>query len=239
MNLESLKENSIRINGNGTVVCWPQCDNEEILDMTDVAVMFNGCYAMNNGIVCFVSDNVVYVTPYTREAQEALRVAGMGRADFCVPFSNSDYPKYEKAKWRRLRELATESYYCDYEVDAAEWCDKYGIGELSKETMERCFRIPRSGVAISHPDMSDIIYPACRDERCVDCIVTEKLGLYCTNNSRVVFIYRDGHTYVTKGYGIIDELRRAGYARGELFVPFSNGERITDPCLAAQWDAIK
>ncbi len=54
----------------------------------------------------------------------------------------------------------------------------------------------------------------------------------------VVFVHYDGHTYVTKGYWILDELRRAGYKESDLDVPFNNGERIIDPYLAAQWERI-
>ena len=64
------------------------------------------------------------------------------------------------------------------------------------------------------------------------------LGYYSMNNGRTVFIYRDGHTYVTKGYWVIDKLKKAGYQRGSLFVPFSNGEQIVDPLLAAKWESI-
>lgn len=238
MNLERLKENSIRINGT-IVVCWPQHSNEEeVLNMNETVEMFSDFYSMNNSVVCFVSDGAAFVTPYTREVEEALRAAGMSKADFYVPFSNWDYPKFEKEKWESLCRLAMVAHHYEFEMDCINYCNKHGIGELSDETMKRCFRIPYDGVAISHPDMSDTIYPACGDERCMDCTVVDKLGRYCTNNSRVVFIYRDGHTYVTKGYSIVDELRRAGYIRGELFVPFSNGEKIIDSVLAAQWDAI-
>lgn len=59
------------------------------------------------------------------------------------------------------------------------------------------------------------------------------------NNGKVIFVYIDGKTYVTKGYKIIDELREAGYKEGELFVPFSNGEAIVDPFLKKKWDDIK
>ena len=66
----------------------------------------------------------------------------------------------------------------------------------------------------------------------------EKIGHYCTNNGRVVFVYRDGHTYVTRGYWIKRELDKAGYKESSLFVPFSNGEQITDSFLAREWERI-
>ena len=110
-------------------------------------------------------------------------------------------------------------------------------GELSAETMERCFKIPRSGVPVKHLYYEDTVYPAC-NETMLDCTVADKLGNYCTNNGRVAFVYRDGHTYVTKGYCIVSELEHAGYSKSGLFVPISNGEQITDFGLASQWEAL-
>ena len=235
--MKNLKENSIRIS-NTTVICWPQYgDKEETIDMTDIGSKFNGAYCTNNSTICFIVDHEIFVTPYTRSAMRVIKETGLVRRGFYVPFSNWDYPKYEEAKWFHLRELATESYYRDYEADCAEWCDEHGIGELSEETMKRCFRIPRTGVPVKHVRFENIYRPLCY-ESCMDSTVVDKLGRYCANNGKVVFIYRDGHTYVTKGYKILEELRNAGYREAGLFVPFSNGEQITDTRMAAQWEKI-
>lgn len=180
----------------------------------------------------------MYVTPYTRQAIATLIGAGLTESYFYVPFSNWDYPKDERAKWQHLCEMAHESHYRDFEDDCESHCDSHGIGMLSSEILGRCFRMPRTGVQVKHPRFEDTYYPVCGDESCVDCTVIDKLGTYCYNNGRVVFVYRDGHTYVARGYWIIDELRRAGYRERGIFVPFSNGERITDPLLAARWDEV-
>lgn len=235
--MENLKQNSIRIPGK-IVVCWPQYgDKEETLDMTETGSKFNGAYYTNNSTICFIVNHEIFVTPYTREAMSTIRGAGLIEKGFYVPFSNGDYPKYEKAKWERLREAAHESHFLEYEEDCKRWCDEHRIGKLSEGTMSRCFRIPRSGVPVKHPYYETVYHPAC-SEYYVDCTVVDKLGRYCYNNGRVVFIYRDGHTYVTKGYWILGLLRSSGYKEGSLFVPFSNGEQITDPVLAAQWEQI-
>ena len=235
--MNTLKENSVRIT-RGTVACWPQYGNrEETVTMEEIRSKFNGAYSMNNSTICFVMDDEVFVTPFTREALDKLENAGFTRAYFYVPFSNWDYPKNDKDKWEHLCELASESYYHDYEIDCAKWCDEHLIGRLNKETMERCFRIPHKGVPVKHLRFTDVYYPIC-NEPCMDSTVVGKLGHYCTNNGKVVFVYRDGHTYVTKGYKILKELRAAGYQETGLFVPFSNGEQIADPKLAAEWDRI-
>ena len=235
--MKELMENSINVSGR-TVVCWPQFgDKEENIDMNDIGSKFNGAYCTNNSTICFVFDHEVFVTPYTSEAMAAIANAGLTEKSFYVPFSNGDYPKYDKAKWFRLRDLAIESHYRDYEVDSARWCDEHGIDKLSEETMKCCFRIPRDGVPIKHLYFESICYPLC-NEAFVDCTVVDRLGRYCTNNGKVVFVYRDGHTYVAKGYWILDELRHAGYKESGLFVPFSNGEQITDHYLASVWKQI-
>ena len=235
--MKELKENSIRIPG-VIVVCWPQYDDEEeTVDMTDTGSKFDGCYAVNNSTICFVINHEVFVTPYTRESISSIQNAGLVRRSFYVPFSNGDYPKYKKTEWQRLLNWATRSYECDYEESCANWCDKHAIGVLGAEVLNNCLRIPRSGVPVKHQFFENTYYPAC-NESCLDCVAVDKLGCYCTNNGKVVFIYRDGHTYVTKGYWILEFLRQAGYKERGLFVPFSNGEQITDFSLALEWAQI-
>lgn len=235
--MKELKKNSIHVAGS-VVVCWPQFGGkEEIIDLSEIGSKFNGVYNVNNSTICFVHDGI-FVTPYTREAIATIEAAGLRREhDLYVPFSNWDYPKYEEAKWQYLLKLAQESHDRAYEADCVEWCNEHNIGELSAETMERCFKIPRSGVPVKHLYYEDTVYPAC-SETMLDCTVADKLGSYCTNNGRVVFVYRDGHTYVAKGYWIVSELEHVGYSKSGLFVPFSNGEQITDFGLASQWEAL-
>ncbi|MBR2753905.1 hypothetical protein IKD82_01970 [Candidatus Saccharibacteria bacterium] len=236
--LKSLRENSIRIQST-VIVCWPQYgEKEEAIDMSDIKSKFNGAFCVNNSTICYVIDHEVFVTPYTREAMHVIRDAGLVEKHFIVPFSNWDYPKNEETRWFCLRKAAIESYYLDCENDAIKWSKEHGIGELSEESMKRCFRIPRGGVPVKHPYYETIIYPIC-NEQCLDSVAVSRLGRFCSNNGRVVFVYRDGHTYVTKGYWILDELRHAGYKESDLFVPFSNGETIMDSELATLWKKLQ
>ena len=237
MDLRELKEKSIHLSGGRVTVCWPQYNEEENLDLSDMRSKFNNSFAMNNSTICYIDDNEIFVTPYTREGMQTIVKAGLTQDYFYVPFSNWDYPKYEKEKWENLRASARESYLRDYEKDSTEWCEEHGIEKLDDEILKQCFRIPPTGVPVKHPHYETIVYPAC-NESSVDCTVIDKLGRYCTNNGRVAFVCCDGHTYVAKGYKIIDHLREAGYKEGSLFVPFSNGERIVDPILADQWEQI-
>ena len=233
----SLVKNSIHVT-NATAVIWPQFgDKETTVNVTNHRTQYNGAYSINNGVICFVVDHEVYVTPYTRGAMETIEEAGLTQKYFYVPFSNWDYPKYERMKWEHLNEEAEESRHLDYEADCLEWSDDYGLGKLSDEAMSHCFKIPRKGVPVKTFLYETVVYPAC-DETCLDSTVIDKLGSYAKNNGIVVFVYRDGHTYIARGYWIIDELIQTGFAEADLYVPFSNGEKIIDLYLATLWDTI-
>ncbi len=233
--METLKNDSVRVY-NGMIDVFPQFSQEEALDISELAPKFNGCYATNNSTVCFVSDNEVFVTPCTRITMRSLHNAGFCEKYFYVPFSNGDYPKSEQFKWNALREKAHQSYKADFVSDCEAYCDKRHIGAISEETIANCFEIPENGVRVKHLYFEDTYYPimnqSCLDSRC------DNLGHYCCNNGRVVFVYRNGKTYVAKGYKILRELRAAGYTESGLFVPFSNGEQIQDCVLKARWESI-
>lgn len=110
--MENLKENSIHIEGS-IVVCWPQHNNKEtILDMTDIGSKFDYSYCVNNSTICFVHNHEVYVTPYTEASVLKLQEAGFWEKYFYVPFSNCDYPKYQRDRWFYLKDatLLTDEF---------------------------------------------------------------------------------------------------------------------------------
>lgn len=230
------KEGSIRVNS-GMIVVHPQSSQEETLNVSDLAPKFNGCYATNNSTVCFVSDNEVFVTPYTRSTIHLLVDAGFSKEYFFVPFSSGDYPKSELFKWNSLCEKARLSYNEDFTEDCIAYCDVHGIGILSDEILKNSFQMPETGVRVKHHHYEGCYYPII-NSNCLDCIAVEKIGKYSTNNGKVVFVYRDGKTYVTKGYKIVSALREAGYTECGMFVPFSNGEQILDFTLKSRWESI-
>ena len=238
--MKELMTNSIHIS-DSICVCWPQYgeDKEELIDIAHIRSKFNDAYNVNNSTICYIVNHNVYVTPYTNAAIATLEKAGLTRQLFYVPLSNWDYPKDEdlRTKWFHLRELARESFLRDYEMNCRKWCDEFGIKELSKATMARCMRIPQEGIPIKTPYYESFCYPAC-NEFCTNRIVFDRLGRYCMNNGIVLFVYRDGHSYLAKGCKIIDELIDAGYVKSDLFVPLSNGEQISDSELASQWEQI-
>ena len=234
--LENLKKDGAVRAYPGMIAVWPQFNQENALNVMDLAPKFNGRFATNNSTACFVHENEIYVTPYTRDVIATLRSSGFTDDYFYVPFSNGDYPKQEETKWRLLRQQAEVAHEAEFTDDCIKYCDQHGFGTISDETLSNCFEMPANGVAVKHLYYEETYYPAI--SRCLDCVAVDRIGRFCTNNGRVVFVYRNGKTYVTKGYKILSELRAAGYKESGLFVPFSNGEVIQDPTLKARWDAI-
>lgn len=235
-NINCIKENSIHIY-NGLVTIFSQFNTEEALDPSDIASKFNGCFATNNSTICFVSDNEVYVTPHTRLIESLLNAEGFKKKMFYVPFSNGDYPKLERPQWETLQAKAQCSRENEFVEACACYCDDHGIGGIRSDTLKNCFEIPKDGIKVVHHYFDDYYYPFL-NSRFFDCIAGSFIGRFSRNNGIVAFVYRDGKTYVTKGYKIIAELEEAGYKESSFFVPFSNREKIQDPALSARWDAI-
>lgn len=229
------KEGSVQVYP-GMIVVYP-FNQRRGLNLSDMAPKFNGCYATNNSTVCFIAENKIWVTPITRDVIRCLLEAGFTKEYFYVPFSNGDYPLTEKFKWELLVSKARASHAKEFHEDCAKYCDEHNIGSINLITLENCFKMPHSGVSVKHLYFQTTYFPIAHD--CFDCTVADSIGKFCTNNGRVVFVYRDGNTYVTKGYKILNELRSAGYTQGALFVPFSNGETLLDSSQRAKWESIR
>lgn len=233
--MDSLKKEAVRIY-NGMIAVFPQFSQEETLNISELTPKFNGCYATNNSTVCFISDNEVYVIPASRSTMRALHSADFDEEYFYVPFSNGDYPKSEQFKWSNLLEKANKSYKEDFTADCEAYCDEHHIYAIGEEILANCFEIPENGVRVKHHSFENTYYPI-MNQSCLDCR-SGNLGHFCCNNGRVVFVYRNGKTYVAKGYRVIADLREAGYIEYGMFVPFSNGEQILDTVLNARWESM-
>lgn len=233
--IDNLRQNSIKVY-DGIVTYYPQFKKEEALHLSDVAT-FNGYYASNNGTLAYGIDGVLYATPATRRAYQVLREEGFLERYFYVPFSNWDYPKEEKKRWEELRAMQKELMKKDFAQDCIEYCDEHYIGALDDDVLARCFVMPAKGVEVKHIHYATTYYPVI-NHTSFDCTVPDRLGSFCCNNGKVVFVYRDGTTRVAKGYRIVGSLRSAGYKEGSIFVPFSNGEQIVDLTQRAAWERI-
>lgn len=234
--MENLIKNSIHLTDDMKVF-WPQYGMGEMLDIADFKQEYDGAYSAYNSVICFVYGREAYVTPFTATAIYTIIETGLVHDSFHVPFADLDFPFEEAYRWAELCRKAGKSCLSDYEAGCVKWCKEHGIGKLDGDVLESCFRMPCGGVAAKRSHFVVMLFPVC-NETCVDSYVTQKLGKYYTRDGRVVFVHYDGHTYVTKGYWIIDHLRQAGYELKPMFVPFSSGETIVDPNFAARWDRI-
>lgn len=125
----------------------------------------------------------------------------------------------------------------DYEEDAKAWCDEHHIDSIDKNLLDSCLKVPRGGIPVESGGIYSTYYPAL-NEACIDIVAIDRLGSYSYNAGRVAFIYRDGHTYISKDPSIMDTLEKAGYRRDNFLVPLSGSEKITDVYLRQIWDNI-
>lgn len=207
------------------------------LNLTHLAEHREGEYSANNSIVCWVMDGEIYAAPYTRKLMQLLSQAGFRNGSFYVPFSNGEHPYRRNAEWQSLLLSADIAIIKDYEEDAKAWCDEHHIGSINKNLLDSCLKVPRGGIPVESGGIYSTYYPAL-NEACIDIVTIDRLGSYSYNAGRVAFIYRDGHTYISKDPSIIDTLEKAGYRRDNFLVPLSGSEKITDVYLRQIWDNI-
>ena len=207
------------------------------LNLAHLAEHREGEYSLNNSIVCWVMDGEIYAAPYTRKLMQLLSQSEFRNGSFYVPFSNGEHPYYQAKKWQSLHVSADIAMLKDYEDDAKDWCNEHHIGSIDENLLDSCLKVPRGGIPVESDGMYSTYYPFL-NETCIDIIAIDRLGSYSYNAGRVAFVYRDGHTYLSKDPSIMDVLKRAGYRRDNFLVPLSGSEKITDAYLRQIWDNI-
>lgn len=130
----------------------------------------------------------------------------------------------------------------------AAWCDKHNIGTLSDELIEKnSICIPNKGITVyTSKGISYTYYSILKGKNIKDDKFNAgRLGKYTISNDekRILFIYRDGKTYVTRNtVEVVEELNHNGYRQMsplyEVYVPLCPGEAIADPDLKKKWDGI-
>jgi len=207
------------------------------LNLAHLAEHREGEYSLNNSIVCWVMDGEIYAAPYTRKLMQLLSQSEFRNGSFYVPFSNGEHPYYQAKKWQSLHVSADIAMLKDYEDDAKDWCNEHHIGSIDENLLDSCLKVPRGGIPVESDGMYSTYYPFL-NETCIDIIAIDRLGSYSYNAGRVAFVYRDGHTYLSKDPSIMDVLKKAGYRRDNFLVPLSGSEKITDAYLRQIWDNI-
>lgn len=237
VDLSSLKNSAVHI-CEGTIAVFPHKGREEGLKLSEMKKNFNGCYSLQTPTVSFIHNGEMYAIPYTEMVIRSLKAAGLKNANFYVPFSHGDYPKAQAEKWVHLKEMVIQSYIDDLIEDCITYSDKNGIGKLKEETLKNCIELPFMGIAVIGVNYETCYYPVLnigRGEKEIECYV----GKYNIEDQTVMFVYCDGKTYLTKGYGIIRELKHAGYTEKNMLVPLAHGEKIKDKELQKRWEAIR
>lgn len=207
------------------------------LNLTHLAEHREGEYAINNGILCWIMDGEIYAAPCTDELFNSLKQAGFRHGYFYVPFSNGDLPYHRTSEWQELCAEANRLARKQFERDSEAWCDEHKIGSIDEHLLESCLKVPHGGIPVEDCGVYSTYYPRL-NETCVDIVAISSLGSYSYNAGRVIFIYRDGHTYLSKNPSIMDILEKAGYRRDNFLVPLSGSEKITDAYLKCLWDNI-
>ena len=195
-----------------------------------------GKYCMYNGVIIFIYEKVFYVIPYMRTVMNILKENDFIFHKMDVPFSNGDYPAELKAHWEMLLTMAVEQSKLDFITDCEVYSDLCNFSQISKSLLDKCFEIPSTGVHVSTKYGESIYYPLIGTS--LDSVTTSRIGHFCIKNATCVFVYRNGKTYVTQNWEVVDALSQSGYVLGDLFVPFADGETIVEPKYAAKWKNI-
>lgn len=235
--LDALKRQAFRTYDEMPIV-YPWNKKEKLFLIKELVPRFNDCFSMINETVCFIIDNNVYVAPYSNEIFYLLGLARMKEAVFNVPFCYGEYPKYGKNVWDELCQKSSRTTEDAFEKGCIKYSDRKGLLELDDEVLKNCFKMPDTGVLVKHRMYKVTYYPYI----IASAFNRESLryiGNYWNNGGKVAFIYRDGRTYVGKGYKLAEMLKEAKYREREIFVPFSNGEKILNPVQKDVWMSLK
>lgn len=86
---------------------WKGPDDEAIsINIEEIARKYHKCYCINRSVVAFVYRQVMYVIPFTKSVIDTLDKKGFRKADFFVPFSNGEVPKWRQGQWKDLNHWA-------------------------------------------------------------------------------------------------------------------------------------
>ena len=238
--MKHLKEMSLKVYP-GMEIFWPTTGIVDSIDMTLVVRKFGKqkVYAIgeNHRAICYLYNGETYVTPYVRAIIGMLESSGYRRESFYVPFDFYEVPRRQQEEWKQLCRLAAETYRYDFVNDCEHWSNEHGVKRLSHSILRKCFEIPEDGMIVRHATFDERISPVLNQSK-PDPMMSSYLGRYSFYRGLVVFVYRNGKTYVAKGYGLIRRLRHAGYKDTGIFVPFSDGSVPVDQKLRIKWNTL-
>lgn len=188
----------------------------------------------NRQSVMYLNDGDCFVAPWTRELIAGLIEAKYSREFFFVPFDCGDVPMQEQNEWSILVAEAKASCRDHFVEECIRWSKSNGIVRIPRRILSKCFLIPPEGLRVRNLVYEERIVPI------IDVYNPERnsvqyLGKYHFYKGLTVFVYRDGTTYVGKGYGLPKKLKHSGFEEMGMFVPFSNGSLPVDRDLRDKW----
>ena len=208
----------------------------ESVEMTKKEFGNQRVYAVgpNRHAVMYLCSGEAYCAPWTRELVADLNDLNYRRENFYVPFDSGDIPLNEQSDWAILVADAMASYRDYFTADCIRWSSNHGIGKLSRRILKDCFEMPAKGLFVRNLSYDEKINPVLNQYE-PDPSASAYLGRYCINKGVVIFVYRDGRTFIGKGYGLVRKLKHAGYKETGMFVPFSNGALPINRKLRDEW----
>lgn len=199
-------------------------------------------YCGNNGVLAFVDGNGKYhAAPSRDDLVAALEGEGYQKNTLFVPFSNGEKPVDgplpnnlgAAAKWDQLIREA----------------DAYGREQERKENLATYEKKAKEREIT--PVIGDYIIcdgvTTTNDEKIETNETTEGLrqridhvGTYSSNNGTTAFVDGQGHLCAAPSSELLFiTLKASGYKKGEMFVPFSNGELPENKSLQNKWKALQ
>ena len=210
---------------------------EKELQLDNLISTFEYRYNYNSRYVCFVDDRNVYLSLCSTKVIDTLEDHKIKHENFMMPLSENETLKYQQFRVSSMSERLAKAEKEDFIKDCVDFSKKNGIFSVNPKILAKCFEIPDEGMDVIRNGAIITYWPYISCRHSIDDI--EFIGKYCAHNGKVIFVNRDGRTYIAKGYGIIYELEKSGFRQRKMFVPLSYGEAILDDSLADTWFNIE
>ena len=210
---------------------------EKELLLENLIKNFDYRYNFNSRYVCFVDERNVYLSLNSPKILDTLEDHRIKQDNFMMPLSESETLKYQQSRVSFMAERIADAEKQDFIKDCIAFSKVNGIFSVNSKTLNKCFEIPDEGIDVVRDGAIITYWPYISCRHSVDDI--EFIGKYCAHNGKVIFVNRDGRTYIAKGYGIIYELEKSGFHLKKMFVPLSYNETILDDSLDKAWSSIE
>lgn len=190
-----------------------------------------GTYDYNNGTLAVVdSDGRLLIGHGTSENLQALDQSGYRRSSMWVPFSNGEMPldptlrrQYSELRERGREKSRQETIQRHLQL-YKEIAEKKGI-----QPIEGGLLMMVDGIEYKHFAAENAKIDLNTDGYNIPIRRIDQVGTYDSNNGRIAFVDGQGRMWV--GAATIenfDAIKKAGYKRGGIWVPFSNREMPTE-----------